>query len=109
MIRLKKGCPGSLPVGYDGAPFIRAAANARASGCSRRQFREVSPYPDHRRILVITGRYGEGLLTEPTGAAQPRRQDRSLCPKPAIPRVLSGLLTTSLPFNEDRRGVHVRF
>jgi len=27
--------------------------------------REVSPYPDHRRILVIAGRSGEGRLTTP--------------------------------------------
>ena len=25
--------------------------------------REVSPYPDHRRILVVAARSGEGLLT----------------------------------------------
>ena len=39
----------------------------------------------YRRILVITGRYGEGLLTEPTGAAQPRRQEpHFLTQKPTL-------------------------
>jgi len=42
--------------------------------------REVSPYPNLRRILSVPARSGGGRLTERTPAVQPTRRERVKVP-----------------------------
>jgi len=48
-----------------------------------------------RRILVIAGRSGEGLLTEPTTAAQPWRRERLFMPQTVWKRPEIAVLSDS--------------
>jgi hypothetical protein len=43
--------------------------------------REVSPYPDQRRILPVPARSGGDRLTERIPAVQPRRRERGKVPQ----------------------------
>ena len=70
--------------------------------CGGMARREVSPYPDHRRVSSVAVHLGEGPLTERTASVQPARQEQVFMPHTRRSRYPPGSAQLGLDVSRPR-------